>query len=112
MRELGLDEAHIASSRSLEFRERFLAATDGRGMDVILNALSGEYVDASLDLLPQGGRFIEMGRTDIRDPETIAADHTGVAYRAFDLIEAGAERIGGWLAGVVGLLEGGVLEPL
>ncbi|MFJ4616494.1 SDR family NAD(P)-dependent oxidoreductase [Streptomyces griseus] len=112
LRELGLDEAHIASSRSLEFRERFLAATDGRGMDVILNALSGEYVDASLDLLPRGGRFIEMGRTDIRDPETIAADHTGVAYRAFDLIEAGAERIGGWLAGVVGLLEGGVLEPL
>ncbi|MFI5791495.1 SDR family NAD(P)-dependent oxidoreductase, partial [Streptomyces sp. NPDC051640] len=112
LRELGLDEAHIASSRSLEFRERFLTATDGRGMDVILNALSGEFVDASLDLLPRGGRFIEMGRTDIRDPGTIAADHEGVEYRAFDLIEAGAERIGGWLAEVVGLLEGGVLEPL
>ncbi|NEB53800.1 SDR family NAD(P)-dependent oxidoreductase, partial [Streptomyces griseus] len=112
LRELGLDEAHIASSRSLEFRERFLAATDGRGMDVILNSLSGEYVDASLDLLPRGGRFIEMGKTDLRDADTVRSGHEGVEYRAFDLIEAGAERIGGWLAGVVGLLEGGVLEPL
>ena len=51
LRELGFDEAHIASSRSLEFRERFLAATDGRGMDVVLNSLAGEFVDASLDLL-------------------------------------------------------------
>ncbi|MEU3679221.1 polyketide synthase dehydratase domain-containing protein, partial [Streptomyces griseus] len=111
LRDLGLDEAHIASSRSLEFRERFLAATDGRGMDVILNSLSGEYVDASLDLLPRGGRFIEMGKTDLRDADTVRSVHEGVEYRAFDLIEAGAERIGGWLAGVVGLLEGGVLEP-
>ncbi|MFI5790845.1 SDR family NAD(P)-dependent oxidoreductase, partial [Streptomyces sp. NPDC051640] len=112
LRELGLDEAHIASSRSLEFRERFLTATDGRGMDVILNSLSGEFVDASLELLPRGGRFIEMGKTDLRDADAVRSDHEGVEYRAFDLIEAGAERIGGWLTEVVGLLEGGVLEPL
>ncbi|MER6188279.1 SDR family NAD(P)-dependent oxidoreductase [Streptomyces sp. NPDC001652] len=109
---LGLDEAHIASSRSLEFRERFLEATGGRGVDVVLNSLSGEFVDASLDLLPRGGRFIEMGRTDIRDAESIAAARAGVTYQAFDLIEAGAERIGEWLAAVVDLLDRGVLEPL
>ncbi|MBM9623498.1 SDR family NAD(P)-dependent oxidoreductase [Streptomyces zhihengii] len=112
LRELGLDDAHIASSRSLEFRERFLHVTGGRGVDVVLNALSGEFVDASLDLLPRGGRFVEMGRTDIREPETVAAEHDGVTYRAFDLIEAGPERIGGWLTEVVGLLEQGTLKPL
>ncbi|MET9110883.1 beta-ketoacyl synthase N-terminal-like domain-containing protein, partial [Streptomyces zhihengii] len=112
LRELGLDDARIASSRSLEFRERFLGATGGRGVDVVLNALSGEFVDASLDLLPRGGRFVEMGRTDIREPETVAAEHDGVTYRAFDLIEAGPERIGGWLTEVVGLLEQGTLKPL
>ena len=48
---MGFDEAHIASSRSLEFRERFLEETGGRGMDVVLDSLAGEFVDASLDLL-------------------------------------------------------------
>ncbi|MER6188155.1 SDR family NAD(P)-dependent oxidoreductase, partial [Streptomyces sp. NPDC001652] len=112
LRALGLDEAHIASSRSLEFRERFLEATGGRGVDVVLNSLSGEFVDASLDLLPRGGRFIEMGKTDVRDPQAVHARHPGVVYQAFDLIDAGADRIGVWLAEVVGLLERGVLEPL
>ncbi|MFJ5264998.1 SDR family NAD(P)-dependent oxidoreductase [Streptomyces sp. NPDC088387] len=112
LRELGLDEAHIGSSRSLEFRERFLEVTGGRGVDVVLNSLSGEFIDASLELLPRGGRFIEMGRTDLRDAETVAAEWPGVAYQAFDLIEAGADRIGGWLTQVVGLLESGVLTAL
>ncbi|MDC0774108.1 alcohol dehydrogenase catalytic domain-containing protein, partial [Streptomyces sp. HD] len=33
LRELGLDEAHIASSRDTDFEAAFLAATGGRGMD-------------------------------------------------------------------------------
>ena len=68
LRALGLDDAHIASSRSLEFRERFLEVTGGRGVQVVLDSLAGEFVDASLDLLVEGGRFVEMGKTDVRDP--------------------------------------------
>ncbi|MGA2164865.1 MAG: SDR family NAD(P)-dependent oxidoreductase, partial [Solirubrobacteraceae bacterium] len=105
----GLDEAHIASSRTLEFRERFLEHTEGQGVNVVLNSLAGEFVDASLGLLPGGGRFLEMGKTDIRDPAMIAAAHEGVTYRAFDSAEAGPERIGEILGEVVGLLESGAL---
>ncbi len=83
---MGLDEAHIASSRTLEFKERFLSETGGRGMDVVLDSLAGEFVDASLELLAEGGRFIEMGKTDIRDPGEVAESHPGVVYRAFDLM--------------------------
>ena len=64
---LGVDADHIASTRDLGFRDRFLAATGGEGVDMVLNALAGEFTDASLDLLPRGGRFVEMGKTDIRD---------------------------------------------
>ena len=67
LRGLGLDDAHIASSRTVEFGERFLEGTGGRGVDVVLNSLAGEFVDASLGLLAGGGRFIEMGKTDVRD---------------------------------------------
>ncbi|ORA72428.1 hypothetical protein BST28_22800, partial [Mycolicibacter kumamotonensis] len=54
LRELGLDDAHIASSRTLEFGTRFPR------VDVVLNALAGEFVDTSLSLLGAGGRFLEM----------------------------------------------------
>ena len=112
LRALGLDDAHIASSRTLGFGEEFLGATAGEGVDVVLNALAREFVDVSLALLPGGGRFIEMGKTDVRDPREVAEGYAGVLYRAFDLIEAGAERIQEMLGEVVALLEGGALRPL
>ncbi|WP_244951192.1 zinc-binding dehydrogenase, partial [Streptomyces sporangiiformans] len=103
LRSLGLDDDHIASSRTLEFERKFLAVTDGQGVDVVLNALAGEFVDASLRLLPRGGWFLEMGKTDIRDPETIAATVPGLRYRAFDLAEAGADHTRRLLAELVEL---------
>nr|QGA89385.1 type I polyketide synthase [Streptomyces conglobatus] len=110
LRSLGLDDAHIASSRTAEFEDRFLAVTGGRGMDVVLDSLSGELVDASLRLLPRGGRFLEMGKTDIRDAAETAARHPGVRYRAFDLGEAGQDRIGQMLQQLLALFERGVLH--
>ncbi|MGW9209792.1 type I polyketide synthase [Embleya sp. NPDC055664] len=93
LRALGLDDAHLASSRSLEFADTFLASSGGRGVDVVLNSLAHDFVDASLRLLPEGGSFVEMGKTDIRDPHHVAAGQPGVDYAAFDLYEAGPEVI-------------------
>ena len=107
---LGLAPERIASSRSTGFAERFAAATGGRGVDVVLNSLAGELTDASLGLLAPGGRFIEMGKTDLRDPAQVAGRWPGVSYRAFDLFDAGPERIGEILAEVVGLLAAGDLD--
>jgi polyketide synthase 7 len=105
LRAMGFDEDHIADSRTLEFAEKFLSATGGRGVDVVLNSLAGEFVDASLRLLPDGGRFIEMGKADIRDPQVIAKTHSGVLYRAFDLAEAGPQRMEQMLAELSGLFD-------
>jgi acyl transferase domain-containing protein/D-arabinose 1-dehydrogenase-like Zn-dependent alcohol dehydrogenase/NADP-dependent 3-hydroxy acid dehydrogenase YdfG/acyl carrier protein len=110
LRDLGLDEDHIASSRDLEFKEKFLTVTGGEGMDVVLDSLAREFVDGSLDLLPRGGRFLEMGKTDVRDPEQVAKDHPGVAYHAFDLFEAGPGRNGEILAELLSLFEQGAIE--
>jgi len=105
LRDMGFDEDHIGDSRTLEFEEKFLAATAGRGVDVVLNALAGDFVDASLRLLPRGGRFIEMGKTDIRDAQAIAEQHPGVRYQAFDLLEADPQRIEQMLAELMRLFE-------
>ncbi|WP_425608651.1 type I polyketide synthase [Streptomyces albipurpureus] len=93
LRGLGLDDEHLASSRDLEFADKFLESSGGRGVDVVLNSLAHAFVDASLRLLAKGGNFIEMGKTDIRDPRQVAADHPGVDYQAFDLYEAGPDAL-------------------
>ncbi|KAA2246249.1 SDR family NAD(P)-dependent oxidoreductase, partial [Solihabitans fulvus] len=110
LRAQGLADDHIASSRTLDFRDQFLAATNGRGVDVVLNSLAGEFVDASLSLLPRGGRFLEMGKTDLRERADVQRDHPTVRYQAYDLMEAGPERIGRLLAEVMDLFDRGVLD--
>ena len=109
---LGLDETHLASSRTLEFERQFSEATGGAGFDVVLNSLAREFVDASLRLLPHGGHFIEMGKTDLRDGAQVASQHAGVAYRAFQLGEAGPDRTQQMLQELVALFERGVLQVL
>ncbi|GLY39359.1 hypothetical protein Amsp01_053830 [Amycolatopsis sp. NBRC 101858] len=112
LRASGLADDHIASSRTLDFEAEFRAATGGRGVDVVLDSLAGDFVDASLRLLPRGGRFLEMGKTDVRDPERVAAEHPGVRYQAFDLVEAGYDRIRELFDRLLEWFEAGVLTPV
>jgi len=112
LRAMGFDDDHISDSRSLEFEDKFRAVTGGRGMDVVLDSLSGDFVDASLRLVGPGGVFLEMGKTDIRDANVVAQDHPGVRYRAFDLFEAGPERIQQMLDELAALFAEDVLRPL
>ncbi|MFI0897247.1 SDR family NAD(P)-dependent oxidoreductase [Streptomyces sp. NPDC020983] len=100
LRAAGLDAEHIASSRTLEFAGAFPG-----GFDVVLNSLAGEFVDASLGLLAPGGRFLEMGKTDIRELPA-------PGYQAFDLLEAGPDRIQQLLTALTGLFAAGALHPL
>ncbi|MEV4616839.1 type I polyketide synthase [Kitasatospora sp. NPDC049258] len=112
LRSLGLDEARIASSRTLDFEDTFRAATGGRGVDVVLNALAREFTDASLRLLAAGGRFVEMGKTDPRDPAAVATAHRGAAYLAFDLFDVDPDRIAEILAELAPHFASGALTPL
>ena len=112
LRAMGFDEDHISDSRSLEFEDKFRSVTGGRGMDVVLDSLAGEFVDASLRLVAPGGVFLEMGKTDIRDPGAIAREYPGVRYRAFDLFEPGRPRMHQWMCELAELFDAGVLRPL
>ncbi|ORW96735.1 hypothetical protein AWB92_07320 [Mycobacterium sp. IEC1808] len=113
LRSMGLDDEHIANSRTVDFEQKFSAVTGGAGMDVVIDCLAGEFVDASLRLLPRGGRFIEMGKTDIRNAEEVAARHPGVRYRAFCLlVEPGPDRVREILTELVKLFESHELHPI
>ncbi|MBV8861940.1 MAG: acyltransferase domain-containing protein, partial [Mycobacterium sp.] len=112
LRAMGFDEDHIADSRTCEFEDKFRAVTGGRGVDVVLDSLAGEFVDASLRLVAPGGVFLEMGKTDIRDPDVVAHQHSGVRYRAFDLFEAGADHIQQMLTDLATMFDDAALRPL
>ncbi|MEV1322009.1 SDR family NAD(P)-dependent oxidoreductase, partial [Micromonospora arborensis] len=105
LRRQGLDDRHISSSRTGEFEQRVREATGGRGVGVVLNSLTGDLIDASARSLAPGGRFVEMGRTDIR-----SAGEIGASYRAFDLMEAGPDRIQEMLQELISLFEAGTLR--
>jgi polyketide synthase 12 len=53
-----------------------------------------------------------MGKADLRDPEQVAAASPGVRYRAFDLLEAGPDRIQEMFTELIGLFTDGTLSPL
>src|SRR6202044_84155 len=112
LRAMGFDDDHISDSRTLEFEDKFRAMTGGRGVDVVLDSLAGDFVDASLRLVAPGGVFLEMGKTDIRDPGVIAQESSGVRYRAFDLFEPGRVRMHQYMLELAELFDAGILRPL
>lgn len=61
----GIPRDHIFSSRDLTFAPGVMRMTKGRGVDVIINALSGAALRASWDCMAPFGRFVELGKVDI-----------------------------------------------
>ncbi|WSG63251.1 SDR family NAD(P)-dependent oxidoreductase [Nocardia sp. NBC_01730] len=112
LRRMGFDDGVIGDSRTLEFERTFLEVTNGHGVDIVLDSSAGEFVDASLRLLPRGGRFLEIGLTDRRDPAEVAERHPGVHYRGFHLSEIDPDRMRGILSVLVELFDTGMLAPL
>ena len=63
LRSLGVQ--HVMNSRTLDFAAEIMAATGGRGVDVVLNSIAGEAIAKSLSVLAPQGRFVEIGKADI-----------------------------------------------
>ncbi|MGW7052615.1 SDR family NAD(P)-dependent oxidoreductase [Streptomyces sp. NPDC054887] len=63
LRDLGV--RHVMDSRTLDFADRVRDLTDGRGVDIVLNSLTGPAQAAGLDLLAHRGRFLELGKRDV-----------------------------------------------
>ncbi|WP_084454463.1 type I polyketide synthase [Mycobacterium interjectum] len=61
----GLGVEYVGNSRGVDFADEILGATDGYGVDVIINSLPGEAIRRGVKLLAPGGRFIELGKKDV-----------------------------------------------
>jgi NADPH:quinone reductase-like Zn-dependent oxidoreductase len=76
---------HVMDSRSLDFAQQILKITAGRGVDIVLNCLSGEFIAASFSVTARGGRFLEIGRTEIWDEPKVAQLNKNISYFPIDL---------------------------
>ena len=107
---------HIFDSRQTTFGKEILEATDGQGVDVVLNSLTGEgYIDTSLSCLAQGGRFIELARKDILSEDEMAAARPDVNYAILELDvlkKTDPEWVGRVLGDVMSQLASGKLKPI
>jgi len=56
---------HVYDSRSTEFADLIRDETNGYGVDIVLNSLTGAAQRAGLELLSFGGRFVEIGKWDV-----------------------------------------------
>ncbi|KAK6340780.1 hypothetical protein TWF696_009100 [Orbilia brochopaga] len=63
--EYGIPQEHIFNSRDNDFVAEVLHLTNGRGVDVVLNSLSGEQSTSSWECIAPFGRFVEIGRQGV-----------------------------------------------
>jgi len=111
-----LDVKHVFDSRTTAFAGEIMEASDGAGVDIVLNSLTGEgFIDASLSCLRHGGRFVEMARRDILSEEEMAAVRPDVGYDILELDvlkKTDPEWVGRVLRGIMERLEAGELKPI
>ncbi|KAH0536610.1 putative secondary metabolism biosynthetic enzyme [Glutinoglossum americanum] len=87
--ESGLPKEHIFQSRDTSFVEDILTATKGKGVDVVLNSLTGDLLHASWRCCANFGRFVEVGKRDIVDSGKLDMHvfSRNVTFTAFDITE-------------------------
>ncbi|MDC3955568.1 non-ribosomal peptide synthetase/type I polyketide synthase [Polyangium jinanense] len=92
LRSMGIE--HVMDSRSLSFAEEILRVTEGRGVDLVLNSLTGDALVKSLEVLASYGRFLEIGKRDIYENRKIGLlpFRKAISYSAVDLAGMSAER--------------------
>lgn len=113
----GLGIRHVMDSRSLEFADRIMAVTKGRGVDLVLNSLSGPAIEKGLSVLAPYGRFLELGKTDIYQNASIGLRplRNNISMHVIDLAEILVDKpelMSDILSGILQQLQAGELHAL
>lgn len=112
-----LDASCFANSRDTSFEQHVLRHTAGKGVDLVLNSLAEEKLQASVRCLAQHGRFLEIGKFDLSNnsPLGMAVFLKNVSFHGI-LLDALFEEAGESWREVAGLLQAGirdgVVQPL
>ncbi|MGC2202049.1 MAG: SDR family NAD(P)-dependent oxidoreductase, partial [Stellaceae bacterium] len=108
---------HVLDSRDLAFPDAVREITGGQGVDVVLNSLSGEAMERSLEVLRPFGRFLELGKRDLYQNRRVHLRplRQNISYFAIDIDQLPVRRpelARKLLAEVSGALADGAIRPL
>jgi len=79
---------NIYNSRDTDFSQAILDDTHGKGVDVILNSLNGDFIPAALNALTDKGRFVEIGKIGVWSHEQVSELRPNAKYWCFDLADS------------------------
>ncbi|MCB0503687.1 MAG: zinc-binding dehydrogenase, partial [Bacteroidetes bacterium] len=112
---LGID--HVYDSRTLDFAAQIKKDTNGEGIDIVLNSLTGEAMIRSMELLRSFGRFLEIGKKDVYENSRLGLSvfDKAISYSMIDLEKMLFETpdfLGELLEEVLKHFESGTYQPL
>ncbi|CDO87828.1 sulfolipid-1 biosynthesis phthioceranic/hydroxyphthioceranic acid synthase [Mycobacterium triplex] len=115
LHDMGIE--HVYDSRSIEFAEEIRRDTDGYGVDVVLNSVTGAAQRAGFELLAIGGRFVEIGKRDVYGDTRLGQYpfRRNLTFHYLDLALMAAshpQQVGDLLRTVYRLVGDGELPPL
>lgn len=92
LKDMGI--AHVMDSRSLHFADQILDLTNGKGVDGVLNSLSGEFIPKGLSVLAPFGRFLELGKVDVYKNTKIGLEalRNNISYHVIDMAQLLEEK--------------------
>jgi NADPH:quinone reductase-like Zn-dependent oxidoreductase len=110
LRSLGIK--YIMDSRSLQFVDEIRRVTNGEGVDVILNSLSGDALTQSFRLLRPDGRFVELGKRDFVPGRVMEMQPfgNGLSFSVIDIRQSN-KAIASVIEELSHLFRAGTLQP-
>lgn len=113
----GLPDDHIFSSRDLGFVQGIKQRTQSRGVDVVLNSLSGEALRQTWHCIAPFGTFVEIGAKDILSNSQLDMRPLlqNASFHFFDIKRIALERpdiMGDIIKGTFDLQRQGVTRPI
>ncbi len=106
---------HAMDSRTTAFGDQILNATAGRGVDVLLNSLSGDALECGVKALAVDGRFVELGKRDIWSDARFHAARPRAQYFVIDVAAECARKpaqFGEMLRELAAEFDTGALAPI
>lgn len=84
----GMGEGEVFNSRDDSFVRGVMEATEGKGVDVVINSLAGKLLHATWGCLAPFGRFVEIGKRDIHQNSNLGMDpfRRNVSFASVDMI--------------------------
>lgn len=114
---MSIPRERIFHSRDTSFLPGVMGATGGRGVDVVLNSLSGELLHTAWRCLAEFGTFVEIGRRDLLGHGRLAMEQfeSNRSFVGFDLAHLGHQRprvVGDLMHRILKYYKQGYLKPV